>query len=212
MCYCLLTAVNNEWAVTMKNILVRRCQVAVCLLATSSYINLALADWSIDQSKRGYNQGYGDFPPEDINQQLFGHLNTSPQQEQEQSQAQDINSDTAALNNNQADVSATQNYPVYDYQQPSSSYGAYNRGGRYQQNTIPGNYPDMNFSGPWNNNGSNFTGPWNNRGSGFSSPWNNNGSSFSGPRNNNGSNFNMPWGNNNGSGFNPMGNGNSWGW
>lgn len=183
----------------MKSILVRRCQVAVCLLATSSYINLALADWSIDQSKRGYNQGYGDFPPEDINEQLFGHLNTSRQYEQEQNQTQDINTDSAALNNNQADVSATQDYPVYNYQRPN--YGTYNRGGRYQQNAIPGNYPDMNFSGPWNNNGSNFTNPWNNRGSSISGPWNNNGSSFS-----------MPWGNNNGSGFNPMGNGNSWGW
>lgn len=180
----------------MINRSVSKCLPVICLLVTSSYTSLALADWSVNPSSRGHNQGYGDFPPADINEQLFGHLKTDRQTE---NSPPPNTSATEAPQNYQANVPVTQSYPAYNYQQPN--YGRYNRGRRYQQNGIPGNYPDMNFSGPWNNNGSNFSGPRSNRGSGFSGPWNNNGSNFS-----------APWSNNNDSGFSPFGNRSGWSW
>ena len=184
----------------MKNRLVSRCLPVVCLLVTSLYTNLVLADWSVNQPRGGYNQGYGDFPPADINKQIFGYLDTGKQVEE--SQPQDDSAPVISGNNQTymppAQNYPVQNYPAQNYQQPS--YGNYGRRGPYNQAGIPGNYPVTNFSGPWNNNGSNFTGPWNGNGSNFSGPWNNNGSNFS-----------APWGNNR-SGSSPFGNGNGWSW
>ena len=180
----------------MINSAVSKCLPVICLLVTGSTTNLALADWSVNPSSRGHNQGYGNFAPADINEQMYGHLKTKKQTE---NVPPPHTSATETQQYYQSEVPVTQNYPAYNYQQPD--YGRYNRGGRYQQNGIPGNYPDMNFSGPWNNNGSNFSGPGSNRGSGFSGPWNNNGSNFS-----------APWSNNNGSGLSPFGNSSGWSW
>ena len=165
---------------------IKRYPAVVCLLLTATCTNQSLADWSVDNSRRGYNQGYGDFPPADINEQLYSHLKTENQAEKRSSRDNAVG--PAISNRMQTDMPLTQNYPAYNYQQPS--YGGYDRGGRKLQKSRPGNYPDMNFSGPWSGNGT-----------GFSAPWNNNGSTFS-----------MPWSNNSGSGFKPMGNGSKWGW
>ncbi len=219
--------------------------IASTLLVTSLSATPVLANWYVNQSEgyykptEYYNDKYGDFPPADIDEKLFSHLNT-PTDVKENTTAVTTppvvpSADPAPI---QQPLNPTPNYSGQNYQQPA--YNNYNRGRNF---ATPGNQNanrNTSFNGPWNNNrnnnGSSFSGPWNNNGSSFSGPWNNNrnnnGNSFSAPWNNNGSNFSMPWGGNNGStpwsgnwggnrggnrgnnssGFNPMGNGGSWGW
>jgi len=196
-------------------------QIAGCL-ATGLYTGFAHADWSQKQPYGGFNRGYGDFPPVDIDQQLSGNAD---KKDTAQSQPVPVQNTTESIKQQPVTTNPTQNttgqaprqpvpQPAYggyyqNYQMPQGAQ-AYNRGSNYSG---PWNNSRSGFSGPWNNRGSSFSGPWNNRGSSFGGPWNgaNNGSSFSGPWNNNGSNFSAPW-NNNRSGFSPWGNGGGWSW
>lgn len=201
----------------MRNKTVRNFFTTAALLAAVLSATTASANWYVNQPEAYYvpqdykDKRFGDFPPTDIDQKLFGHLNTEAAAEEKKPPT--ASAPTATYNNPSAQAGNQQRpNPVQNYQRPA--YGNYNQGRNYAP---PGNQRynrNTNFSGPWNNNQSSFSGPWNNNGSSFSGPWNNNGSSFSEPWNNNGSSFSMPWGNNNGSrsGFNPMGNGSSWSW
>ncbi|HHJ36122.1 MAG TPA: hypothetical protein ENJ87_10200 [Gammaproteobacteria bacterium] len=189
----------------MSNRLIRTGLPVICLMTLSFSAD---ADWS-KTPKGYYNHGYGDFPPSDIDQQLFGHLETgdtsekskTPDTETSNSPSSPLPAPVPAHNNpGQSRQNAWQ--PAYGNYDQRRNYARPNDG-RYDRGT--------RFDGPWNNNQSGFNGPWNNRSTNFSGPWNNNRSGFSGPWSNNGSGFSMPWGNN-GSGFSPMGNGNRWGW
>ena len=209
----------------MKNRSVKKCLTAVVLLATGLSATQASANWYMDQSKDYYktpqyqDNKYGNFPPLDIEEKLFRHLNTDA--EAEESKTPTANAPATTYNNQPAttDIPQTSN-PAQNYQQPA--YGNYYQGRNYAPGSQRRYNRNTNFSGPWNNNGSSSSMPWgnNNRsGSGFNpmgnaGPWNNNNSNFSGPWDNNGSSFSMPWGNNNrsGSGFNPMGNGGGFSW
>ena len=220
----------------------------VCLLVTGFSATPALATWYVNQSEEGYykpqeyhNERFGDFPPADIDQKLFGHLNTKNETEEIKPQTDDAslssNINQPVSTSNQQVLNPVQNYSQQNLQQPA--FGSYkqrrkftspgmqrhiqnrnkhlselrNRRSRSNFNS-PWNNRGSSFSGPWNNNGSSVNMPWgNNNGSGFSGPWNNRGSSNSGPWDNNGSSFSMPWGNNNnGSSFSPFGNGGGWSW
>lgn len=201
-----------RWVAQMRKRSVRKSLVLVCMLTASLSTPQLLADWSGNSSGRAYNQGYGDFPPADIEQQIFRQQEASEMAARELPVAEEY---TATTPNNQlSDQNQAQQYSPPYSQQPA--YGSYNGGRSYAPYGNQGYYPSSGFNGPWNNNssgfsnpwngnGSNFSGPWNNNGSSISGPWDNNGSSFSGPWDNNGSNFSMPWGNN-GSGFSPFGN------
>lgn len=224
----------------MKRRVIRKGLQLACYLATGLYAGQGLTDWSDKQPYGGYNPGYGDFPPADIDQRLSGQADTDNSSPQSNSQSQSQASSPVAIPQQATSGQiqnpatpraappavpnvATQNYPA---QQPAyGAYPYYNQAqpGMQPYNTAPGRR-GSGFSGPWNNNGSSFSGPWNNRGSSLSSPWNNNGSNFSGPWNNQGSNFSGPWNNNgssfsgpwnnnrSGSGFSPWGNGGGWSW
>ena len=214
----------------MNTRLVNTCLSMACLLANSLYASQVTADWSGDRQHRSLNPGYGDFPPEDIDEQLFGQLrenNALPTEPADSTIPEDID---------QPASSYTQQYPAQQGTYPPTNTDNYapvtgNPGNTNQANANPvtppmygsaQNYPYRNnmanrgprdnrssFSGPWNNNGSSFSGPWNNRGSSFSGPWNNRGSNFSGPWNNRGSDFSNPW-NSRGSSFSgPWNNNNS---
>lgn len=227
----------------MKNRSVRISLMAVCLPVVSLSTAPAFATWYVNESDGYYkpqeyhNERYGDFPPADIDQKLFGHLNTEKDtipKTDDASLSSSSNQSSVSRSSQQA-LPPAQNYTQQYNQQPA--YDGYNRGRNYtspglekhrqnrnaylnsQRNNRgssfsgPRNSRGSSFSAPWNNNGSSFSGPWNKQGSGFSGPWNNSrGSNFSGPWNNNGSNFSMPWGNNNGSNFSPFGKGSGWSW
>ena len=185
--------------------IVKSLQLAGCLIS-ALYTCTSSADWSQKHPYGGYNKGYGDFPPIDIDQQLSGAIDkkdAAKEQPQavEKTETKVVQQPATVTTNTQnttaqAPQQAVQQQAVqqpvyggyYQYNQPYAYYGAqpyYNRSTGY---------------GPWNNGRYGYGGPWNNRGYGFSGPWNNNGSSFS-----------MPWGNNR-SGFTPWGNGGSWSW
>ena len=66
--------------------LVRKCLPIVCLLASSLYTGLVLADWYGEASQQYYNQKFGSFPPLDIDKQLDEGMKTDNQLEQGQSQ------------------------------------------------------------------------------------------------------------------------------
>lgn len=186
----------------MRNQLVSKCLIVVCSLATSLSAAPTFANWYVNQSEgyykpqQYYNHKYGDFPPADIEQQIFKQLEESKKVLKE-SPSQGNNTSTPS-GSQTLDTKLVQPYSQSNVQQPA--YGSYNRNRNYAPQRYQNYNRNSNFSGPWNNSGSNFSGPWNNNGSNFSGPWNNNGSNFS-----------MPWGNN-GSGFNPMGNGSGWSW
>jgi len=209
----------------MRNRSVGKYFSIVCVLAASLSANLVFADWSMPQQQGNKRQGYGDFPPKDIEQLIqqenlkSDNIQTAGQLKEDQSKdsstagSQPSASNTADPYNYQQ--GATQNLPgqtlpAQNNQVPN--YGNYQMPnyGNYQM-PYYGSYGDgrnlgPRGSGPWNNRGSGFSAPWGNNGSSFSGPWNNRGSSFSGPWNNNGSSFSGPWDNNNGSSFGPFGN------
>ena len=220
----------------MKNRSGRKSFTAVCLLVTSLSATPALAAWYVNQSQsEGYykpqeyhNERFGDFPPADIDQKLFGHLNTENKTEESKSPT-DSTSFSSTINqplptSNQQVLNPAQNYNYSEQNAQQPAYSGYNRGRNY---TSPGmerhirnreahlnrsrNNRGSSFSGPWNNSKSGFSGPWDNSGSNFSMPWgnnsgNNDGSNFSGPWNNSRSGFSGPW-DNNGSNFGmPWGN------
>lgn len=203
----------------MKNRTVRKNLPILCCLATSLCASQAFAAWTGDKLHRGYNQGYGDFPPMDIDRKLSGAGNDYKAPEPSKPVDNSASAPAPAPVANQ-----TQNYSPQNYQQPA--YSSQNRGNYYYPPTNQRYNRNTSFNGPWNNNSTGFSGPWNNRGSSFSGPWNNNrsgygggpwnnsGSNFSGPWDNNGSNFSMPWGGNRGnnSGFSPWGNGSGFSW
>jgi len=194
----------------MRNRSVKKCLTTVALLATGLSTTSAFANWYVNQSEGYYkpqeyqNKKYGNFPPANIDEQLFGHLNTGDDAAASKPPAE---STPAPSYSKPPPVNQTPNYATQNpRQQP---YGNYNRGRNYappggqQQNQQYNRQNNYQNSGQ-NNRNTNFNGPWNNNQSNFSGPWDNNGSSFS-----------MPFGNNNnrgnnGSGFNPMGGG--WGW
>ena len=218
----------------MKDRSVRKSSTAICLLVTSlSAATPALATWYMNDSEGYYkpqeyhNERFGDFPPADIDQKIFGHLNTENKEEESKSVTDNTSLSTTTSNqpessSNQQDSNPVQNYSELNPQLPAA-YGSNDRrrnftspglerhirkrneylsrqprNNRGSSFSEPWNNRGSSFSGPWNNRGSSFSGPWNNRGSSFSGPWNNNGSSFSGPWDNNGSSFSAPWGNNRG--------------
>ncbi len=228
------TMISAEQVYKMNNKSVRNYLITACLLIPALSATPVFASWNNTESEtyykpQKYNNGkYGDFVPADINQKLFGHLNTDAEKNESNIQIENNtvtpgSAQTASPGVQQVQrppQNAAQNRSQQYYQQPV--YNNYNQSRqynppgnqRYNRNTNingPGNN-SSNFRGPWNNSGSNFSGPWNNNGSNFSGPWNNNSSNFSEPWNNNGSSFSMPWGNNNGSNSTPWGNGGSWGW
>ena len=227
---------------------VRISLMAVCLPVASLSTAPAFATWYVNETDGYYkpqeyhNERFGDFPPADIDQKLFSHLNTENEEEtipKSDDASLSSGSNQSVPGSNQQVLNPAQNYTQQYSQQPA--YDSYNRGRNFtspglerhiqnrnaflnsQRNNRgssfsgPWNSRGSSFSGPWDNNGSSFSGPWNNQGSGFSGPWNNSrGSNFGGPRDNNGSNFSMPWGNNrgnnNGSNFSPFGKGSGWSW
>jgi len=220
----------------------RKSFTAVSLLITSLSATPALATWYVNQSEGYYkpqefhNERFGDFPPADIDQKLFGHLNTENKAEESNSQTDNAsissNINQPVSTSNQQVLNPAQNYSEQNTRQPA--YGNYNRDRKFTSPGLerhlrnrdahlsnrnarlssPRNNRGSSFSGPWNNRGSSFSGPWDNNGSSFSMPWgsnrgNNNGSSFGDPWNNRGSGFSGPW-DNNGSSFSmPWGNNNN---
>lgn len=175
---------------SVKKYLMVACSLATCLSTAPT-----LADWDINQSYKAEefhdNGNFGNFPPTDIDQKLFGHLSTVNEPKKGQFRTDNTldssgSKQSAPVATNQQAPTITSDCAKQNLQQ--AVYNNYNRGrSPYPQNNQRYNR-GTNFSGPWSNNGSNFSGPWNN----------------------NGSNFSMPWSNNNGSGFNPMGNGGGW--
>ena len=166
----------------MSNRLVRKTLPIVCLLANGLCADLVFAGWN-------ESQGYGGFPPEDIDQQIQNEMDNSrlPKENLPQNNSVSGGYNSAPLSSNQAQNYPGQSYSVQNY--PAPGYGNVGR----TRNT------SSRSSSPWGNNGSGFSGPWNNRGSSFSGPWSGNGS-----------NFTFPWannkGSNNASGFSPWGN------
>ena len=210
----------------MKNRSSRKSFTAVCLLVTSLSATPVLATWYVNQDEGYYkpqeyhNERFGDFPPADIDQKLFGHLNTENKAEESNSQTNNASlsstSNQSVPTSNQQVLNPAQNYSEQNTRQ--TAYDNYNRdrkftspglerhlrnrdahlGNRNARLSSPGNNRSSSFSGPWDNSGSSFSGPWDNNGSSFSMPWGNNRGNNRG--NNNGSNFGGPW-NNRGSGF-----------
>jgi len=169
--------------------------MAGCLLAAGLSATLVHADWSVPPKKNYSRQGFGDFPPKDIdklieeeNQKAAGLRAESSAKDNSTVTSQPPAGNTAATTGSNQ-PQAVQNYPVQN--PPVQNYPVQNPP---VQNYY---YPVPNYGGYYAPRGGT---PWNNRGSGFTMPWGNNGSSFTGPWNNRGSGFTMPWGNN-GSGF-----------
>ena len=155
-------------------------------LTTALYAASSFADWSQKHPYGGYNQGYGDFPPLDIDQQLSrsDDKNTTEQSQPQATQSTGANATQPAATSNMVQNNAAR--PA----QPALQQPAYSG---YYQNQMPyGARPYRRNTG--------YYGPWNNSRSGFSGPWNTNGSSFT-----------VPWSNNR-SGFSPWGNGGGWSW
>ncbi len=170
----------------MSNTSVRKYLQITCITTAFLSAPPALADWSGKTSQNRYNNQFGDFPPDDIDQHIRNSL------EKYEASIEPAPAQTT----NQANPGQSARMSPQNYQQP---YGKYNPQGNY--NPRPGNYRNS-YNAPGGNNTS-FSGPWNNNGSNFSMPWGNN------TGNNNGSNNSMPWGNNNGSNFSmPWGNNN----
>ena len=220
----------------MKNRSIKKSLTATCLLVTSLSAAPVLAAWYVNQSEGYYkpqeyhNERFGDFPPADIDQKLFAHLNAENKTEEIKPQTDNASlsstSAQAVPTGNQQVLNPAQNYSEQNSQRPA--FDNYNRGRNY---TSPGmerhirnrdahlnrvkNNRSSSFSAPWDNSRSSFSGPWDNNGSNFSMPWgnskgnnrgNNNASSFGGPWNNSSSGFSGPW-DNSGSSFGmPWGN------
>ncbi len=183
----------------MKKLLVNQFVAVFCTLAGVLSTAPVLADWSYDGSKFKHNQQFGDFPPENIDQQLLENRYIEepepiPTLEDKQTRTnQGQTRQAEAGTGNQVDVySAPQSAAQQVYTPYYGGYNqAYNRS-PYGNNT-QWNNRGPGYNAPWGNNRSSFGGPWNGNGSGFSMPWGNNNSGFSGPWNNN-------------SGFRPRGN------
>lgn len=174
----------------MKNTLISKSLPIICLLSTSLAASQVYADWSSDEPFRGYNKGYGDFPPVDIDQQLSAEIeeNTKLEDPIQQADPAAASPGSAQPAANQVQNYAGQKFTGQQFQQPA--YGGYYQNRYYAQPGIQ-RY----------NRGSSISSPWNNRGSSFSMPWDNGRTSFS-----------APWNNNNRSGFRPWGNGGGWSW
>ena len=197
----------------------------LCLLISGVYAAPVYSEWSVRQQPGYYNGGYGDFPPQNINEIIHKEGLAVQEESEQDTAASNQAASQPAIQSPAAPPAVTPTapgYPARNYSGQQAPYrGAYGRGpnvypganapyyNRGSAYSSPG-YRGSNFSGPWNNNRSNFNAPWNNNSSGFSGPWNNNGSNFSGPwNNNNGTSFNAPW-NNNGSSFSPWGGRGGW--
>jgi len=157
----------------MKKRLFRKGSSLVCLLLVSLYAELALADWSFPPSQGYGRQGYGDFPPKDIDK-FIREENLKTEKRSGLSQSSKDTA-SAADNGNQPAQNSAQALSAQNVQMPN--YGVYNQGIPLWNNRAgyrPRNNRGSGFSGPWNNNGSSFSGPWNNSGSSFG-PWGNRG-------------------------------------
>ncbi|PCJ85629.1 MAG: hypothetical protein COA54_10535 [Thiotrichaceae bacterium] len=171
----------------MSNISVSHYLLITCIATSVLSTSSAIADWSGKIPQNKYNNQFGDFPPEDIDQYIQNSLKKYDSHEEP----------SPVQSTNQVSPNQSIHTPPQNYQPSARNYnqqGNYNpRPGNYRNNNRPGsNY--SGFSGPWENNGSSFSMPWGgNNGSGSNMPWGNG----------NGSNFSMPWGNNSGN--------NSWG-
>lgn len=159
--------------------------------------------WSGKIPRSYYNQGYGDFPPENIEQQLFENRpKPEPIDPPVTTEAEPATQPTTlAAPQPQTNASTTQQYAqpynpyggygygTHGYQQPNANqyYGnyGYDRYRNYGRNR----YRNSGWNAPWDNNNFSFSGPWDNgswggnRGGNNWEPWNNNSSGFS-----------MPWG------------------
>ena len=178
--------------------------------------NQVSADWYSNDPKLNQSQGYGDFPPATIEQDLQKKLDEATGAVEHQYQSQPFR-DSNPWDQGQAPVDrVVRQHPVSNVQnnskapepvvpapQPASSP----LGNIYQ----PGSYPVSNY-GTYNPGMVGYPragsspglvgGPWNSRGSGYQGPWNNTNSSFS------------PWGGRSGSrnGNNPFGVSGPGGW
>lgn len=135
----------------MKNRSVKKGLLIVCLLTTGLYVSQGHADWYSNQPQQNYNQEYGDFPPESIDQQL--QMNPYIDRRPVDSVRRD-NRGLSPWDNRYR----TGPYPAQSYSYPGPNnyqwpnYGGYDRG----RSVSP-------YGGPWDNRGSNFS-PWGNRG------------------------------------------------
>jgi len=218
-----MISIHFVQVIAMKIRSVRKYFLTGCLLASSFMTTTVFADWSVPQSQSYKRQGFGDFPPKDIDKMLMNENEKansmqaeSPSSQEQAKDSQSTSSQPAAGQQPASNAAGATGYqpgavqnpallnPVPYYGNYPPNYGGYDGYGRGPYYS-PWNNRGSGFSTPWGNNNSGFSGPWNNRGSGFSTPWGNNNSGFSGPWNNNGSSFTGPW-NNNGSSFGPFGN------
>jgi len=175
----------------------RHYVLITCIATSFLSAPAALADWSGKPKQQRYNNQFGDFPPDDIDQ----HIQNSLDKYSEPTEP------APAENTNQASPNQAVQTPPQSYRQSNNGWQNQNN---YRNNYNRSRGNNAGFNGPWNNNRSNFSMPWgNNNGSGMNMPWgNNNGSNFSMPwgnnnsGNNNGSSFSMPWGNNDSGNYN----------
>jgi len=137
----------------MSNISVSHYLLITCIATSVLSTSSAIADWSgkIPQSK--YNNQFGDFPPEDIDQYIQNSLKKYDSHEEP----------SPVQSTNQVSPKQSMRTPPPDYQPSARNYtpqGNYNpRPGNYRNNNRSGsNY--SGFSGPWDNNGSSFNMPW----------------------------------------------------
>jgi len=194
----------------MHDTIVKKRLQLIFLLAFCFFPHLTLADWTGKPSQTRYNQQFGDFPPDDIDQLIQNSLN-------KQDDSAPLATTPSPTTNTAAPVYGNNSNNIkqpHAHQPTAQDYSTPNYNNHAQANqyrNTPPAYHNANRTYPPRNNNSGFNGPWNGNNSGFSMPWmnnndNNNGSGFSMPwGNSNGSNFSMPWGGNN-TGGNNMGN------
>lgn len=141
------------------------------LLAIGMCANQVLADWYSNDPELNQKQGFGDFPPATIEQDL--QLQTN-QQNAVTVYESEVYSGSGSLTEDKVPVAsetevsqiATPAVNIYHQaQQPAPVYGGYNQG----VVAVPiGRAPG--YGGPWNNRGQGYYSPRNRRGSIFS-PW-----------------------------------------
>lgn len=203
----------------MKKQSVQKSVSLISLLATCLSTGVVFAEWNNDSAFNGYNPGYGNFPPEDIEQKLFGHMGsetdlyeTNQYQAQVQNTEQDRQWPTPQANLYTAPAPSSNNSQT-DYRQQNYSQQAYTQPNYPTKQSYQQPYPQQQYkTSPYsgypsasrlNNPGGNDLGENNHWGNNLmtnplmvNNPMaNNQGMNFSHPWKNNGSNFSMPWGN-----------------
>lgn len=179
--------------------MLKRCMLVTCLPVIGMLASQVQADWYSNDPQLNRNQGFGDFPPTTIDQDLQQRPNMLDREEsQEPRQYRNEspwNNDFVPLDHSyqpypgsspeydsvpytgsdpwtKRDTSSAENITQQTPQQ-APAYNGYNPGGV----AIP--YGNQGLSGPWNNPGSGYQLPRNNTGSNFN-PWGGRGRSGSG--------------------------------